>query len=457
MKIRFYILVLLVLFLNADSFSQTGTDNSPAAFVVHYDMASFKSGEDNAKVEFYYQISNQALTYVKSDSVFRANYELSLSVYDMDDNMILNRVFDKHYTVNSFKETTLKSQFWINQLNFFLEPGEYKVGVRFVDVESGKVSDSEKKLFIPSFSGPNLKISGIEFVGSISNMTIQEEFVKNKLNLLPNATITYGDLLPKLFFYYELYNIPMLLKKKHLKIEYRILDYLNEIVLILFDTIIYSSGHTTQVANIGIDNLQEGKYTLEIRVKPSDDSEFESQSKEFHVKRTLGWIGEDFDKSIRYLNMIASEKEVLEMMEADDLGKRKLWMEFWKRNDPSPGTETNELMEEFYRRIRYANKNYTHIKKEGWTADRGRTYIKYGRPDEIVRNFLYGANESIGIENLTGGHAASQRSRMRLENRVDSGKPSEIWYFYSAKKRFVFVDKHGTGDMRMVFEDEEWW
>ena len=58
--------------------------------------------------------------------------------------------------------------------------------------------------------------------------------------------------------------------------------------------------------------------------------------------------------------------------------------QFWKRRDPTPGTEENEFKDEHYRRIAFANLHFpTAQGKAGWRSDRGRIYIVYGPPDEI--------------------------------------------------------------------------
>ena len=50
--------------------------------------------------------------------------------------------------------------------------------------------------------------------------------------------------------------------------------------------------------------------------------------------------------------------------------------QFWKRRDPTPGTEENEFKDEHYRRIVYANLHFpTAFGKAGWRTDRGRIYI----------------------------------------------------------------------------------
>ena len=56
--------------------------------------------------------------------------------------------------------------------------------------------------------------------------------------------------------------------------------------------------------------------------------------------------------------------------------------QFWLRRDPTPGTAENEMKEEHYRRIAFANDNF-HRGIPGWKTDRGMIYIKYGPPDAI--------------------------------------------------------------------------
>jgi len=55
--------------------------------------------------------------------------------------------------------------------------------------------------------------------------------------------------------------------------------------------------------------------------------------------------------------------------------------QFWQRRDPTPGTVENEMKEEHYRRIAYANQNFA-AGIAGWKTDRGRIYIVYGPPDQ---------------------------------------------------------------------------
>jgi GWxTD domain-containing protein len=57
--------------------------------------------------------------------------------------------------------------------------------------------------------------------------------------------------------------------------------------------------------------------------------------------------------------------------------------EFWKKRDPTPGTDENESKQEFLLRIAYANKWFRETPKgEGWNTERGRILLQLGFPDQ---------------------------------------------------------------------------
>jgi GWxTD domain-containing protein len=74
------------------------------------------------------------------------------------------------------------------------------------------------------------------------------------------------------------------------------------------------------------------------------------------------------------------ERTAFGRLETDD--ERQQFIEqFWLRRDPTPDSEENELKEEHYRRIAWANDRFA-SGVPGWKTDRGMVYIKYGPADE---------------------------------------------------------------------------
>ncbi|MFC1724083.1 GWxTD domain-containing protein [candidate division KSB1 bacterium] len=428
----------------------------------YYDYASYKGSDNKSVLEFYYQISNDVVTFTKTDEGFSGKYELAVSFYDNEtDRLVEYKNWEEQLSVNNYKETTLQSEFWINQMNFNLNPGEYKMKIQLNDVETDHKNDFSTDIVINNYeNGRRILLSDIELVCSKLKDEVNPRFKKSdNLNLVPNATTVFGDLLPELNVYYELYNLPFETDEDGLlTVEYRIVNYRGEIIFSFFEDLKFDALSTTQFAAIPLESISEGKYYLEVRIRTNSNEKFVSKEKRFFVKRSFGPIGEDIEKKITYLKYIAKSSEIKKMEKADPAEKRKLWLSFWKEKDPTPNTPENESMQEYYRRIRYSNEKFSHT-KEGWISDRGRIYIKLGKADEITSNFLYGAiqddTQKDGFRDNIGG--LDDRTFMSDQSLgLHGSKPCIIWYYYSLKKKFVFVDKHGTGDYILINQRADW-
>jgi GWxTD domain-containing protein len=113
--------------------------------------------------------------------------------------------------------------------------------------------------------------------------------------------------------------------------------------------------------------------------RPQTDKQKKEASKALHKelsKTYRKWLDEDVrwiisDEEAKAFKLLSNDEERDNFIEA-----------FWQRRDPTPDTEENEFKEEHYRRIAYANEHFA-AGKPGWATDRGRTYIVFGKPDEI--------------------------------------------------------------------------
>jgi GWxTD domain-containing protein len=83
-------------------------------------------------------------------------------------------------------------------------------------------------------------------------------------------------------------------------------------------------------------------------------------------------LDKDEFRRVRRLN--ASEKEAY-------------FKEYWAPKDPTPGTEYNELMVEYYRRVDITFERFSSATTPGFETDQGKTYILMGEPDRITRRF----------------------------------------------------------------------
>lgn len=149
------------------------------------------------------------------------------------------------------------------------------------------------------------------------------------------------------------------------------------------------------------------------------------------------WIEDD----VAYI-ITDAERQAFTRLQNDE--EREQFVEqFWLRRDPTPDTIENEYKEEHYRRIAYANERFN-SGVPGWKTDRGRTYIKFGPPDEVA------------------SHPSGGSYQRPLEQ---GGGTTQTYPFETWRYRYIeeigndvvieFVDRSMSGEYRMAFDPAE--
>src|SRR5690625_5707305 len=93
----------------------------------------------------------------------------------------------------------------------------------------------------------------------------------------------------------------------------------------------------------------------------------------------------NIDVAVDMLRFILAENERRELASGSAADKERKFRQFWAERDPTPETEFNELMAEYYRRIDYAYKNFSSLQVPGDETDQGQTYILYVRTVRVGR------------------------------------------------------------------------
>jgi len=110
-------------------------------------------------------------------------------------------------------------------------------------------------------------------------------------------------------------------------------------------------------------------------------------------------------------------------------GKRTFLRRFWGKRDPSPGTPANELQSSFYARIAEANRRYREggaAEIPGWRTDRGRIFVRYGPPSEVLQ-------------------------RPQAPNTL----PYEVWKYTTGRLlKYVFMDLTQFGNYALIWTDD---
>ena len=150
-----------------------------------------------------------------------------------------------------------------------------------------------------------------------------------------------------------------------------------------------------------------------------------------------GWIENEGS-----LVMTPAEVRAIKALKTDE-ERENFIATVWRRRDPDPDTEENEFREEFYERIAYANANFT-SGKPGWKTDRGRIYIRWGKPDSVE------SRPSGGSYDRPAYHGGGSTTTY----------PFETWFYRHLDTvgdgiEVEFVDPTGTGEYRLARSPDE--
>jgi GWxTD domain-containing protein len=137
-----------------------------------------------------------------------------------------------------------------------------------------------------------------------------------------------------------------------------------------------------------------------------------------------------------------SERDAWKKLQTNE-EREKYIEEVWRSRDPDPDTEENEYKDQFYERVAYANEHFS-SGKPGRMTDRGRIYIKFGKPDAVESHPTGGSYDRLPWEG--GGSTTTY--------------PFERWFYrYLPNVRsgveLEFVDPTGSGEFRLSRSPDE--
>lgn len=391
----------------------------PQIFDVDY--AAFADTNPNSMVlEVYYKIFTSSLTFEKWGAGFKADYIIDITI-NQKGHQVTGSSHDGSLAVDDYKKTISREDFIINKEIFHVSPGNYELQVRLkdskaIDIARPLKTDVKFRDFGKKIPG----MSSIEFVREGAAADSGSEFVRHGYKLIPSVSRIYGDDQHDLDFYYEVYNDSGF-SGDYLAI-YTISD--GDRLILCDSTMFPSSGAVTpHLERLNVDTLLAEQYKLMIELQSPGSKMKIKYGDQFVIGWSVaGTVKNDFKTAVEQLRYIANKEEMKKLNDAPVAERKKAWEEFWKSQDRTPGTADNEVREEYYKRLRYADINYGNFGRNGWKTDMGMVYITYGPPDEVERH-------PFDID----------------------AKPYQIWYYYNSKRVFRFVDVNGYGEYQLIY------
>ncbi len=362
---------------------------------------------DNIRLLVYGLIPYQALQFLKDEGGFSAGYEASLVIRDKDGNQIDRKTFQSTVAVGDYVSTINRSAREVVMAEFIIKATEYTVVGELIDEDTRLKGIVREKIDMTGLLQP-LAIYPPFIIGEYPGNWGFEE------NEIPVSTKDIS---------HKIKEFPLFLsgrvKPGNFTLKVVVKDA-NEDVF-WKEELKLTSENTTFTRRILIDQKPKENLTMAIDVTITQENESDSKAIELRIRKPgLSNFISNVDEALDQMRYIVTDEEYKRIKKAKRKEREKLFYQFWKDRDPSPGTIVNELMDQYYYRVSYTNEHFTSF-SPGWKTDMGMIYILFGPPDDTQRSFS-----------------------------TNSRNTYETWYYYTINRNFGFYDENGFGDYKLT-------
>jgi len=403
------------------------------------DYATFKADSGKVLIEFFIAFQKAKLPYRIQEEVARVEIDLTLTAKEKSG-------IEKTETaklVSSDKPSTREEGLLIARLPMILPPGLYDFTLSARDADRLLAKGDFKRIKLRQFDSDSLRVSDIELAFNITKSdNIHSPFYKNSLEVIPNPTAIYGNTVPNLSVYIEIYNLVRNLRLNSDSLYTR--TYLSRNGVVLEETERRKVRRRTAdavvyVEKTPIDSLLSGKYDYHFELSDSSFKPIIHRSKsifiynpnikpEMIVERNMDAIAMEFAgvteelldemrQQVEYI-ITSDERETYKRVKTVEQ-KRKFFERFWATRG---GISARRA---YMNKLEEANRRFSQGSTPGYKMDKGRIFIKYGEPQNIER-----------------------------ENSSSNQKPYEIWQYENLLGQgnviFVFADRMGFGRYELI-------
>lgn len=444
-------LIVSILFLIPPAVAQRHVPSS--AFLLNLDYARFRNDDRSGYLEIYYAFYPNLVT--SDPSPDGGNVGWVVLTERLTERATGSPVvFERHMMPIRVRDTTQLNAglTTVSQTGYALPYGSYTLLVMAVDSLNTQRRDSISLNIDINPIGPDVTVSDLELCSSIKEGSGGGAFVKNTLEVVPNATLMFGVTgHPVLFQYAELYNLPPAVP---FTLSTTLQDARGQTVRKSTRTRSFSAAHAVDVGTMNISSIPSGRYSLVYQVLRDSTVEVARTSKVVYLYNphlqpktvsatslkasemaglTFEELGDEFHKA-RYLATDQEAQGFARLGTAE--ARREFLARFWTEVERGRGGFAEITRVDYLQRVGVANQKFRVHGREGWQSDRGRVFLLYGEPDD----------------------------KERVPSNEDT-KPYEIWYYNQIESgvQFIFIDRSGFGEYilahstkRGELQDESW-
>ncbi len=362
--------------------------------------------KDGILLNTYIMIPSYALQFVKVNEGFQSKFETRILLLDDDGHQINTKSISQTLTAADYLETVSRTNWYYVDHTFSVETKKYKVVCELFDLDTRNSGVKEKDIDLTQYNSdfvlyPPLIMT--QFKGTWQGGKKLLPSFNNEINFQQSFIPVY---------------ISGKVTANDYSIKLRLANMKGELIAQLDSTFKNSVSLFNQRLELPIEDVRGLRIKLDVTLEQNGKTQ--KQHIELKIKRPgVSSFIRDINEAIDQMKYILTSDEWKQLSKAHKNDKEALFYSFWKERDPSPETNENEIMDQYYVRVAYANEHFTSF-APGWRNDMGMIYILFGPPDDIERTFM----------------SSNRNAR-------------HTWHYYNVNRSFTFYDENGFGDFRL--------
>ncbi len=398
-----FIALYLVLF--STIFSQVLNRN-----IDQFKISSFVRpvSSDSIEILSFMEVSNNTLQFLKKDGLFEAQYEANIVILDKEKEKKSSKLFSDKIVVKKFGETTSRVKKKVITTAFVLPFDNYTVTSSLKDLDIKLLGKKEKEIDLKNLS----KSTFFKIYDPIFTKELKGEwgFDANRFPIESSRVVPKDNVIS--FYQYIVLNqgeytltLSLISDKK--------VEWEDSIKAVADSDVV---NHLIEIPIADVD-----RRDVKIKAVVNQGKNTASKSFIFKIKNATFFDGiSNIDSALDQMSYILTLDEKKELKELKQSEKEKFFKKVWAKRDPIAQTKVNELMEEYYTRVNFAEDNFSRGTSGGWKSDMGMIYILFGKPDDMTRSM-----------NMQGSYNY------------------QTWYYFEIGEEFTFIDEYGFGDYRL--------
>jgi GWxTD domain-containing protein len=322
---------------------------------------------DSTLVLVSLSLHNRGLTFRRDGDGFVAGYRVEL-VFRQGNDIVQQMARDERVRVASFRETLRTEESIIFQQFVPVRVGDYVINITVRDRGGPNTARSEVTARIPALEPPAVSHPIAVYEARPRTST----GAPPTLVVNPRNAVAYGS--DTLRFYLETYGLPA---GSALAME--VDDPTGRQVWVDTAVVTERQPVSGRVIVVPPSRLVLGRHELKVGIAGGGVVAAAS----FLVAFSDLWAISNFEDMVSLLRYFPPADTLRALANASPEQRAAAWLSFWRETDPNPLTPENELLDQYFARLRAANQRFSDEGTPGWLTDRGEVLISIGEPDQV--------------------------------------------------------------------------